>query len=193
MNNLIGFIYCAFNTKNGKFYVGQCNRTLGARIAEHKSNAFNKRLDTYFYNALRKHGMELFTWHILTNVYKEHPIWGPKTLDELETYWQKEFRSAERAFGYNTILGAVSGGKRPPSTIQKIKAKRALQAPHTPERIAKQAAAISGEKNFWFGKTGEACPFFGKPKSPEQRAKMSAAAKGKPKSEAHKASLSALY
>lgn len=47
------------------------------------------------------------------------------------------------------------------------------------ETRAKLSAATRGDKNPMFGRTGEKCPHFGKPKAPETRAKLRAVNLGK--------------
>lgn len=96
----MAYIYCYTNKVNGKKYIGQTNNP-ERRKREHKSNAFNslsKDTNIPFYNAIRKYGLDGFTYEILL---------------ETETPNQDEVRLIMEhdsiANGYNVSQGGQSG------------------------------------------------------------------------------------
>ena len=58
-------IYKATNLENGKVYVGQTKRSLEVRKKQHLYDASSCRLNTYFHKAIRKYGVDKFTWEII--------------------------------------------------------------------------------------------------------------------------------
>ena len=92
-------IYRATNKTNGLQYIGQCQRTLSERLAEHKYDS--KRCSHYFANAIRKYNMSGFTWEIIED--------GIETLDELcetETKYILDYDTI-RPNGYNILTGGT--------------------------------------------------------------------------------------
>jgi len=53
-------IYKATNKNNNKSYIGKTIHSLHQRQTEHFNDAFNHNSKSYFHNALRKYGKELF-------------------------------------------------------------------------------------------------------------------------------------
>jgi len=62
MNNL-GVIYKVTNLLNNKIYIGKTIQKLDKRKNAHFN--VSKKSNTYFHNALKKHGQENFVWKIL--------------------------------------------------------------------------------------------------------------------------------
>ncbi len=197
-------VYAFTNTRNGKVYVGKtCD--LNHRIYLHNYAANARNEDTYFYNALRKNGLDGFTYCVLS----EH------TSDE-EAYAAEIVHIArlrsEGARLYNTNDGGEGALNPSAETCAKIsagnKGKRHTEEwratmsarnsgagntmfnrKHTPEAIAKNAAsnriATAGEKNGMFGKTHRDTSIevmrlakLGGKASDETKAKMSADRQG---------------
>ena len=83
-DNMIG-IYKITNKINGKCYIGQ-SIDVEKRLREHKLRAFrgneetNKEYHKALYRALRKYGIEQFTYDILITCNKEQ-------LDDYESYY----------------------------------------------------------------------------------------------------------
>ena len=95
-------IYKATNTKTGKIYIGKYERKFNIRKSQHKHNAFIKKIDTYLYKSMRKHGFDVFKWEIIDTA---------ETKDELnkkEIYWIKRLKS-RAPNGYNMTNGGDGG------------------------------------------------------------------------------------
>lgn len=92
---------------NKKVYIGQSLNVEG-RFKAHINNHTNKNLkgdyQTKFYRALRKHGIDNFTFEIIEIVK------NPMDLNEREAFWVEKYNSFAR--GYNSTPGgdAVTGG-----------------------------------------------------------------------------------
>lgn len=69
-------------------------------------------------------------------------------------------------------------------------ANHSLGRHHSEETRRKISLAISGERNYWYGKTGERAPNYGKKFSDDHKAKISQALKGRTLSDETKAKLS---
>jgi group I intron endonuclease len=105
-------IYLITNIKNNKIYIGQTNN-LYQRWAQYKSAAKHASNDMVITRALRKHGIENFSFQ---------PIATAKTLEDinhLETLMIRQFNSTNPNIGYNIDEG---GGvtTRSALTCQKI-------------------------------------------------------------------------
>jgi hypothetical protein len=87
-------IYHAFDTTNGKAYVGQTGKTLNERQRRH----LNSRANLPFANALRKRP-EAFVWTMLTT-----GVQTQQELDDAEIYWGTFFDCLVPS-GYNLKLG----------------------------------------------------------------------------------------
>ena len=59
-------VYQATNKKNGKRYVGVTGRTLPRRRHEHVRDAVAGKGNGAFAHAIRKHGKDVFEWHVLS-------------------------------------------------------------------------------------------------------------------------------
>ena len=122
-------IYLARNKVNGKAYVGKTKRSLDQRAKEHAAAAA-KGSPQPLHRAIRKHGMESFTWHELIN--------GECSEDELDLF-EQHFIAEHGTYGsggYNATLGGdgVKG------------------LVHSAETRAKMSESRKGEKNHNFGK-----------------------------------------
>lgn len=58
------------NTQNGKRYIGKTSKQISTRFAGHLYSA-NRGCETYFYNAIRKHGAKAFVVSLVEEVSKE--------------------------------------------------------------------------------------------------------------------------
>lgn len=141
-------IYKCTNIKNGKVYIGATIRTLNERKNQHIRCALLNKDDNkrYFYNAIRKHGVDNFIWEIIdsSDSYEQ--------LMEKEKYWIKYYNS----FGDNGYNSCEGGNN---STGYK----------HTDE--AKKV--ISEKAKLRKVKTGEESPFYGKTLSEDTKTKIS--------------------
>ena len=93
----MGFIYKVTNKVNGKSYIGQTIREPKIRWQEHQKRDINK--DTYFHRALKKYGIDNFTWEIIEEC-------NNSVLNEREIYWIKKFDTFyKNEKGYNMTIG----------------------------------------------------------------------------------------
>lgn len=93
-------IYCITNMLNEKKYVGQ-SIDIEMRWKHHKTDCFNPNASsykTYFYQALRKYGVDNFSFDVIEECTEEE-------LDDREIYWIKTLKSNNRMIGYNTTEG----------------------------------------------------------------------------------------
>ena len=92
-------IYKIENLINGKVYIGQ-STDIFYRIMNHKSETFNPNSKTYdspIHRAIRKYGVENFTFEIIDFCLNK------KELDEEEIYWIQKYDSYRN--GYNATRG----------------------------------------------------------------------------------------
>lgn len=174
-------IYRATNQVNNKVYIGFTSnwpqRINGHNYDRRYGNTNNKA----FYNAIEKYGWENFKWEaIYQSLDEEH------TLKVMEPHFINEYQSwvgFENCNGYNTTRGGdgTSGYKRTSELIESHR-KQLQGRKQTPEHIKKRMD--SWKTNPKFGKAR-----LGSSHTIESREKISAALKGKPKSESHKAAM----
>ena len=143
-----GIIYKWTNTLNNKSYIGQTVHP-EKRYKRHLNDAFKENVDTHFYRALRKYGVESFTYEVLETVESEQ-------LNDREIYWIEYYDTYNN--GYNETKGGLgtSGFKWSDEAKQQ----------HS-ERMT-----IINRKNF----SGKVSPLKGKhfrPKTDEEKAKVS--------------------
>lgn len=100
--NLNGNIYKITNKINGKVYIGQTIHSIEYRFSKHCLK--NKNGCVALHNAITKYGKENFKVELVEEV----PI---EKLDEREIYWISYYKSTNRKFGYNILLGGNLGRK----------------------------------------------------------------------------------
>ena len=96
-------IYKIENLINGKVYIGQ-SKNIKQRWKEHRYRPFNpssKQYDCPFYRAIRKYGLENFSFVILEETSIED-------LDNKEKYWIEYYDSHNKEKGYNLTDGGDS-------------------------------------------------------------------------------------
>lgn len=90
-------IYKATNLVNEKVYIG-FDSNWPRRRNQHKNNALTNKIETKFYDAIRKHGWENFKWEIICQSL------NCKFLAEtMETYFIENYDSYRN--GYNSTTG----------------------------------------------------------------------------------------
>lgn len=97
---LTGIIYKITNIINNKVYIGQTVNTIKQRWNKHCHSNGCRSL----YNAILKYGKENFNIEIIETL----PI---EELDEREIYWINYYKSNNKKFGYNILLGGNLGRK----------------------------------------------------------------------------------
>lgn len=94
-------IYKITNNINGKCYIGQ-SRDIQKRWTSHKNVPFNPNYQEYdypLYKAIRKYGLENFSFEVLEECLIEE-------LNEKENFWIDKYNSIDSDYGYNqTLLG----------------------------------------------------------------------------------------
>ena len=142
---------------NNKKYIG-----ITCQKVEHRwRNGKGYINNDYFIKAIEKYGWDNFKHIIIA-----------KGLSEEEAKWLeieliREWNTNVRRCGYNITLGGESG-----SGLK-----------HTEEWKQKHGIRMKGENNPSYGKCGELCPNYGKPRSEETKKKISEAKKGREFSE----------
>lgn len=127
------------NTVNNKLYVGMTTyKHLSERMRRHKTSA-RSGVDTLFYRAMRKHGVDNFKIHLLE-------VCDDAVLSEREVYWIKELNS-KSPNGYNTTIGGEKlFGKNNPfyGKTHSLESKK---------KISDRGKLLVGDKNPFYGKT----------------------------------------
>lgn len=91
-------IYKATNLINDKIYIGLTTKSLEHRVSVHKKDS--KRINTYFYQAIRKYGFENFKWEVVDTATTM------EELEEKERHYIKLYGSFDnKEVGYNTQSG----------------------------------------------------------------------------------------
>ena len=94
-------IYKATNLINGKIYIGMTTKIFDHPIKVHKRDS--QRLNTYFYQAIRKHGFDNFKWEVIDTAETM------EELEEKERYDIKLYNCFDnKDVGYNTQSGGNS-------------------------------------------------------------------------------------
>ncbi|MHB8407906.1 MAG: GIY-YIG nuclease family protein [Acidiferrobacterales bacterium] len=140
-------IYCAFNTRNGKYYVGQTVQSLEKRRGAHLQ--LRKRGGA-FRSALRKYGPRAFVWSILT-VCQSHA-----EMNAAEAYWVRELNSLA-PHGYNLIEGGGATGKMTDEARARLR--KVFSRPDVKARRSKaqkenqnRPEMVEAHRMVWFGK-----------------------------------------
>lgn len=185
---MIGIIYKAKNTINGKEYVGQTIQTLHNR----RKQGYG---DTKFGRAIKKYGIDNFEYTLLWELESENKkelIHDLNILEEIEVGIRN---LTDRDYGYNTKMGGFNGSfTHTPEAIEKIReaAKRPNAGQFKKGQIGKNLGKTWKNSEEYkmrhseimkksYAVTGRKSGMFGKKHSEETRIKMSIAAKGKQK------------
>ena len=167
---MIGIIYKATNTINGKSYIGQTTRSFNRRKTEHLSQAKgNHRSCAYFHSALLKYGADNFAWEIL---YQSNDM---DKLNIKEQSYIQEYNSYGDG-GYNLCLGggSNSGYKHSEETLIKRRGYK-----HTEEFRKAASERMKGRIVLESTKEKIRQHNIGKKASAETKIKMSKNGKGK--------------
>lgn len=175
-------IYLITNTINGKEYVGITKQGYLNRFSDHKRNTrdLGKRGQSVLYNAMRKYGVENFKVELLEQVdsYGEAKVKEQEYISRFNTYIRNPLN-----WGYNMTIGGDSiwecqFTKQRRIEISKLHRKlhkdpvyrekflKRMRSKEVREKIGNSNRGerngmygnghlISGERNHWFGKTGE--------------------------------------
>lgn len=138
MTEKIWYIYKITCAVNGKGYIGLTSQAGRLRWAQHKSDA-KRGVDTILYRAMRKHGIENFSYEVISECYSslEACVCERALIAAHGTYAP---RSNEKGNGYN----ATTGGERAFEFIPETRARMSRSA-KSPETIAKKNTPRSKE------------------------------------------------
>ena len=134
----MGFLYIIRNSVNSKVYVGITTGTVEHRWSQHKHDS-KKGVRNKLYNALRKHGVEVFRLEVLA----EYETWEELTAAEVA----KIAELGSKLHGYNSTDGGEGqyGRRLSDESRQRISEKlRGIKL--SPEHAAKAAQARIGLK-----------------------------------------------
>jgi group I intron endonuclease len=139
-----GIIYKVTNKINNKIYIGQTVNKLIYRKKGHVKST-EKGSTTYFHCAIRRYGIEMFSWKIIDKVNSK------EELNNKEQYWIKKYKSNIKEFGYNLTSGGKQNGKYNDEVKQKISIKL------TGKKASEEAKlniskGLKGRKITWKGK-----------------------------------------
>lgn len=110
----MGYIYLVTNLINDKKYVGKTTDTIENRWKAHKYAAFIRKLDFYFYKALRKYGIENFS-------IKQVEECPNEKLNERERYYIDFYKTFYiYRLGYNLTRGGDGNTQVDDNEIMKI-------------------------------------------------------------------------
>lgn len=164
-----GIIYGILNVINGKFYIGSTTRP-DKRLKEHLRELNNgKHHSQPLQRAWTKYGSDSFIFLQLQEAYDE------VELATLEMIYTEEYQAMTD--GYVLVAGRDHITEISEETKQKMSETRKGK-PKSEETRRKMSQANRGENNYWYGKTGELNPFYGRKHSPESIKRMSEVKKG---------------
>lgn len=115
---MIGYIYCCTCKNNGKRYIGQTLREYNVRWKEHKRHSQEPNCYIYnchFYRALRKYGIDEFTWEVLETINADCRKDLQKQLDLLEISYIQKYDTYKN--GYNSTSGGDHSSIEPRSVL----------------------------------------------------------------------------
>jgi group I intron endonuclease len=169
-------VYTITNTKNGKVYIGSSGGHIPERWRQHQ---YLLRKGTHhsahLQGAWNKYGGDAFVFEVLE-------LCAPDECASLEQYWGNQLRVFERAFGYNISVVCFSNrGLRLSDEVKRAIGIRSAARKLSPEHIAALAAGRARMIETY------GHPLAGKPLTPEHKAKISAANKGRATSTGRKA------
>jgi group I intron endonuclease len=133
---IIHTIYKIVNNINGKIYIGY-DSNWPNRKQSHIYHTKNR--NQYIYQALRKYGIENFTWE---PIYQSKN--GKHCLQVMESYFIKEYDSFNT--GYNLTLGGEGTLGRPTQQSTKNKISQALKnKPKSKKHLQKMSETRKGK------------------------------------------------
>lgn len=148
-------IYKVTNKINGKIYIGQTTANLEKRRSQHLYDSKTNRYKSIFHRALRKYGVDCFTWSIIEtcNTYEE--------LDEMEFHYIMQYDS--HINGYNMCVNTYcQSGKLNPNYGNRM------------SEETKNKLSIMAKNRYSDGKSH---PWVGRKHTKESKEKMSKSSK----------------
>ena len=120
-NQYTGYIYCISNTDNDKLYVGQTITTINTRFKQHchHANKLTKGQECLLHTAMRKHGVEKFSVHLLARITRDDKDVLRYELNHLEMYYISYF-NCMKPNGYNMVPGGNWNVQTTPTRVFKV-------------------------------------------------------------------------
>lgn len=164
----VGIIYGWYNTKSEKWYIGQTVNPEG-RFNCHIDRAINKKDKTYFYNSIRKYGLENFVYCVLEeNVLRENL--NMREMDWIEYYDSFYCGYNMTAGGNQTIFSEEFKEKMSEANKGRIPWNKGKHGIYSEETLKKLSESLKGKPGYWTNKH----------LSEETKKKLSESLKGKP-------------
>lgn len=111
-NQFSGIIYCYTNLINNKKYIGQTTNPLKrhtAHLSSSKIKSLRKDSKTPIHNAIRKYGINNFSYSVVEMKCCSDNRLLQKSLDEKERYYIELLNTTNKHYGYNILSGGLSG------------------------------------------------------------------------------------
>lgn len=164
----VGIIYGWYNTNSEKWYIGQTVNPEG-RFNCHIDRAINKKDKTYFYNSIRKYGLENFVYCVLEeNVLRENL--NMREMDWIEYYDSFYCGYNMTAGGNQTIFSEEFKEKMSEANKGRIPWNKGKHGIYSEETLKKLSESLKGKPGYWTNKH----------LSEETKKKLSESLKGKP-------------
>jgi group I intron endonuclease len=141
-------IYKITNNLNGKSYIGQTVQSMRRRKSEHLYRMANQPERNHkLYMALRKYGMESFTWEVLESCQTV------EELNEREKYYINAFNTYNR--GYNMTEGGDTVSEETKEKLRKIFTGRIITWGHKISETRKKNKTTCGVNHPNYGHYGK--------------------------------------
>ena len=164
----VGIIYGWYCTVTDKWYIGQTVNPEG-RFNCHIDRAINKKDKTYFYNSIRKYGLENFVYCVLEeNVLRENL--NMREMDLIEYYDSFYCGYNMTAGGNQTIFSEEFKEKMSEANKGRIPWNKGKHGIYSEETLKKLSESLKGKPGYWTNKH----------LSEETKKKLSESLKGKP-------------
>ena len=164
----VGIIYGWYCIVTDKWYIGQTVNPEG-RFNCHIDRAINKKDKTYFYNSIRKYGLENFVYCVLEeNVLRENL--NMREMDWIEYYDSFYCGYNMTAGGNQTIFSEEFKEKMSEANKGRIPWNKGKHGIYSEETLKKMSESLKGKPGYWTNKH----------LSEETKKKLSESLKGKP-------------
>lgn len=175
-------IYKVTNLINGYIYIGLTKKKLEERIKEHIKESKAKRRNNFFYNAIRKYGIENFKWETIDTALNYD------NLKIKEKYWIAEYRTKYNCYNMTDGGDGRNNYKASEETKRKMSETRKNMSTETRRKMSEsRKGKQTGKDNPMYGtkKSPEWIEMIKKVnreriRTPEERKKLSDSLKGKP-------------
>lgn len=164
----VGIIYGWYCIVTDKWYIGQTVNP-EKRFNCHIDRAINKKDKTYFYNSIRKYGLENFVYCVLEdNVLRENL--NMREMDWIEYYDSFYCGYNMTAGGNQTIFSEEFKEKMSEANKGRIPWNKGKHGIYSEETLKKRSESLKGKPGYWTNKH----------LSEETKKKLSKSLKGKP-------------